>query len=182
MTATGSAVLDALYKGKRVDAKRLADGAALSVFEAAALGRTARLEQLLDGDPALANGWAPDGHTPLGLAAFFADRATAALLLDRGANVTAAARNDMRVHPLHAAIASRRHDTAALLLSRGADVNARQQMGYTPLMGAASAGRQDLVDLLLSHGADPTLRSDDGKTAADVAREHGHHEVARRLG
>ena len=69
MTATGSAVLDALYKGQREDAERLADEAALSVFEAAALGRTARLEQLLDGEPALANGWAPDGHTPLGLAA-----------------------------------------------------------------------------------------------------------------
>jgi uncharacterized protein len=49
------------------------------------------------------------------------------------------------------------------------------------LMGAASAGRADLVDLLLQRGADPSLVSEEGKTAADIAREHGHNDLARRL-
>jgi hypothetical protein len=37
------------------------------------------------------------------------------------------------------------------------------------------------VDLLLRHGADPSAVSEDGKTAADVAREHGHASLADRL-
>ena len=181
MTATQSAVLDALYRGQREEAERLAADERLSIFEAAALGRTPRIRQLLDTDPALVNAWAPDGHTPLGLAAFFADAATVTLLLDRGADVHAAARNEMKVQALHAAVASRRAETVAILIARGADVNARQQAGYTPLMGAAGAGRADLVDRLLAHGADATLRAEDGKTAAAYAREHGHQQLADRL-
>ena len=102
-------------------------------------------------------------------------------LLDRGAEVTATAQNFMKVQPLHAAVAARSTAAVALLLERGADVNARQQVGYTPLMGAASGGREDLADMLLRNGADPSALSEDGKTAADIAREHGHEALAARL-
>ena len=176
-----SAILTALYHNRRDEARTLADGAALTIWEAAALGRDERVGQLLDEDPALANAWSPDGYPPAGLAAFFAGASTVRLLLDRGADVHASARNPMQVQPLHAAVGARNAEIVALLLARGADVNARQQVGYTPLMGAAAAGRQDLVDLLLEHGADRSLRSDDGKTAADIAREHGHADVAASL-
>jgi ankyrin repeat protein len=176
-----SAVLTALYHNKRDEARRLADGTTLTIWEAAALGRDDRVSELLDQDAALANAWSPDGYPPVGLAAFFAGASTVRLLLDRGAEVGATARNTMQVQPLHAAVASRNADSVALLVERGADVNARQQAGYTPLMAAAGAGRQDLVDLLVEHGADPSLRSDEGTTAADIAREHGHADVAARL-
>ncbi len=176
-----SAVLTALYHNKRDEARKLAEGAALTIWEAAAMGRDDRVAQLLDQDPALANAWSPDGYPPAGLAAFFAGPSTVRLLLDRGAAVGAAARNAMQVQPLHAAVASRNAETVALLLERGADVDARQQVGYTPLMAAAAAGRQDLVDVLLRHGADPARRNDEGKTAADIARDHGHADVAAGL-
>jgi ankyrin repeat protein len=176
-----SPILAALYQGNRAEAERLADGATLTIFEAAALTRDDRIGALLDADPALANSWAPDGHTPLGLAAYFGGASTVRLLVERGADVGAAARNPMKVQPLHAAVASRNAEAVALLLERGADVNARQQVGYTPLMGAASAGREDFVDQLLAKGADRTLTSDDGKTAAAIAREHGHEALGDRL-
>ncbi len=176
-----SAVLTALYHNKRDEAQKLAEGAALTVWEAAAMGRDDRVRELLDRDPALANAWSPDGFPPVGLAAFFAGPSTVRLLLDRGAAVGAAARNMMQVQPLHAAVASRNAETVALLLERGADVDARQQLGYTPLMAAAGSGRQDLVDLLLQHGADPSLRNEEGKTAADIARDHGHQTLAANL-
>jgi len=34
---------------------------------------------------------------------------------------------------------------------------------------------------LLKHGADPAIRNKDAKTAADIARERGHGEIAERL-
>ena len=182
MLDPGSAILTALYHQKREDAERLASAAPhLTVWEAAALGADDRLRALLDADPSLANAWAPDGHTPLGLAAFFAPVSTARLLLQHGADVLAAARNEMKVQPLHAAVATRNVKTTELLLEEGADPNARQQAGYTPLMGAAGAGRDDLVNLLLARGADPAAVSEDGKTAAALAREHGHEALAVRL-
>ena len=179
---TGSAILTAMYRNQREEARKLADAAGvLTVWEAAALGDNERLGAILDENPDLTDAFAPDGHTPLGLAAFFALPSTTSLLLDRGAHVELAARNEMKVQPLHAAVAARNRDAAEALLARGADPNARQQVGYTPLMGAAAAGRSDIVELLLSRGADATLMSDDGKTAAAVAREHGHAAAAERL-
>jgi len=177
----GSAVLSALYNRKPEEAERLAEGAALTIWEAAALGRDGRVAELLREDPAAANAWAADGFMPLGLAAFFNRPSTARLLVDAGANLHATARNSMKVQPLHAAVAARSPEIVQLLLERGADANARQQVGYTPLMGAASAGRDDLVSLLLAHGADPSLASEDGKTASSLALEHGHTAVAERL-
>ena len=176
-----SPILAALYQRKPEEAERLADGASLNIWEAAALGRDTRIAELLRDDPSQANAWAPDGFMPVGLAAFFGRAGAARLLLDGGADVHAVARNEMKVQPLHAAVAARDIEIVRLLLDRGADSNARQQVGYTALMGAAGAGRDDMVSLLLAHGADPALRSDDGKSAADIAREHGHTALAERL-
>ena len=180
--APGSAILSALYNRKRDEAVRLAAAApTLTVWEAAALGDDGRLRELLDRDTSLANAFATDGFLPLSLAAFFAPAATTQLLLERGAIAGTAARNDMKVQALHAAVAAGNADAVTMLLESGADPNARQQVGYTPLMGAASAGRADLVDLLLRRGADASLVSDEGKSAGDIAREHGHDDLAERL-
>ena len=177
-----SDILSALYRQQRDDAARLADAApSLTIWEASALGRDDAVEALLNRDASLVNACAPDGNFPLGLAAFFGHPSTVRLLLGRGADVHAAAQNSMKVQALHAAIAGRNAEAVEAVLARGADVNARQQVGYTPLMGAASSGRDDLADLLLARGADPSLVSNDGKTAATVANEHGHAALADRL-
>ena len=177
-----SEILGALYHQQPDEAVRLAAVApVLTIWEAAALGRDAAVAQLLDEDPSLLDACAPDGHVPLGLAAFFGRPATVRLLMARGADIHVPSRNVMRVQPLHAAVGARNPECVAAVLEGAPDVNARQQVGYTPLMGAAAGGRDEIVDMLLARGADPTLVADDGKTAADVAREHGHAQLAERL-
>jgi ankyrin repeat protein len=152
-----SDVLQAIYRGDRDEAVRLAAGKELDVFEASALGAAARLRELLDSDPALANAWAEDGFQPLGLASFFGHEEAARVLVERGAGVNSASRNPMKVMPLHSAAAARdpevRYAIAKLLLEAGADPNALQQNDYTPLMAADQHGDARLRDLLVAHGA-----------------------------
>lgn len=177
-----SDILAALYRNDAAEAARLAEAAdALTIWEAAALGRDGAVAQRADEDPVCIDAAAPDGHTPLGLAAFFGRASTVRLLLARGADPGRASNNTMKVQPLHAAVAGRNAECVQAILDAGADPDAPQQVGYTPLMGAASAGREDIVDLLLARGADRSLRSEDGKTAASVAAEHGHASLANHL-
>ena len=172
----------AVYYGQREIAGAIAAVKGdIDVFEAALLGRVDRLRALLDADPALLNAYAADGFYPLGLAAYFKQPAAARLLLDRGADPNQAARNPAKVTALHAAVSSDQLQIVEWLLDAGADVNARQQMDYTPLMGAAANARTAIMELLLARGADPSMRTTDGKTAADLARDHGHEAVASRL-
>ena len=153
-----SEVLQAIYQRDqaRVD-ELLAREPELDVFEAAAVGRTERLRELLDDDPALANAWAEDGFQPLGLASFFGHVDAARLLVERGAEVNSASRNDFKVMPLHSAAATEdpeaRYELAKLLLEHGADANARQQDDFTPLMAADQHGDKHLRSLLVEHGA-----------------------------
>jgi ankyrin repeat protein len=184
MSAAVSPILDALYHGQGAEAQRLASQVGsehLSIHEAAALGNLDRVQHLVTADPTQANAWAVDGFQPLGLACFFGHRPAAELLLARGAEVNAAARNSFQVAALHAALAGPDPDIARSLLAAGADANARQQGGVTPLHEAAHLGRLDVVQLLLDHGADASATDDQGRSAADVARERGHAPVADLL-
>lgn len=177
-----SDILNALYRQQPDEARRLADQAtSLTIWEAAALGRDADVSRLLGANGSLVGAYSPDGHVPLGLAAFFARPETVRLLISAGADVHAIARNAMQVQPLHAAAAGRNLDAIAAIVDGGADVNARQQAGYTPLMAAAASGRTDIAELLLAHAADPSLVNDEGKSAAVLAQEHGHEALAALL-
>ena len=159
----------------------LAAGPELDVFEAAALGRSDRLAELLDRDPSAVDAVAVDGFRPLQLAAFFGHPDAARLLLERGAAVDAASGNDAGLRALHSAVAGRHPEVVDLLLAAGADPGAHQQGGFTPLMAAALHGNEPMVAALLAAGADATARSDDGRDAAAMAEEGGHRELAARL-
>ena len=175
-----SAILFALYHGKRGLARLFVDrGAELSFAEAAAMGDLARVRELLDADPSLLDRRSDDGFPPVGLAIFFGQPETARFLIERGADVNAAADNPMRVAPLHAAAGVRDRESMRLLLERGADPNAKQQMDYRPIHGVAARGDIEMAELLFAHGAERDVRGSDQKTPADVAREHDQHDFAR---
>jgi ankyrin repeat protein len=175
-------VLFAIYNGHAELARLFVDrGAVLTFGEACALGDAMLALPMLDGDPALLDAYSEDGFPPVGLAIFFRNPELARALIERGADVNAAARNTFRVAPVHAAAAVRDAGTMRFLLARGADANARQQLGYTALHTAAQLGDEEIVDLLLVHGSDPRAAGDDGKTPADLADAHGHLEIVKRL-
>lgn len=153
-----SELLEAIYQGDQARAEALLAGdPELDVFEAAAVGRTDRIRELLDEDPSLANAWAEDGFQPLGLASFFGHVEAARLLVERGAKVNSASRNEMKVMPLHSAAATddpeAAYELAKLLLEAGAEPNARQQDEFTPLMAADQRGDDRLAKLLQEYGA-----------------------------
>jgi uncharacterized protein len=174
-----SAILMAGYTGHPEIAQLFVQrGATLSFPEACALGDSSAMK-LLDRDPSLLNAFSEDGYPPVGLAIFFRHPELARQLIERGADVNAAAKNPQRVAPVHAAIAVHDRDTMRLLLERGADPNARQQEGFTPLHSAAAHGDVEMAKLLMEFGADPNARTDDGKSAIDVAEKYGQPAFAQ---
>jgi uncharacterized protein len=155
-----SEIMEALYRGDRSRAEELADGAALDVHEAASLGRSDRLRELLAGDPSLASSRTADGFTALHFAAFFGTSEAAAVLLEHGADPGAVAENDMRVQPLHSAAAVDATETARLLLDAGADPNARQEGDFRPIDAAIQNANDELYGLLVERGAELPARTE----------------------
>jgi len=177
-----SALLKAVYYGRKEVAELLvAARDDLDIFEASAVGQTQRVADLIKNDHSLVDAFAADGFYPLGLAVFFKHPETAMLLLGAGADVNAQARNPMKVKPIHAASASGQLEIARFLIERGADVNARQQEGFTPLHEAAGSGKIEFARLFLDHGADLNARTDDGKTALSLAIEAKQERMAQFL-
>lgn len=153
-------------------------GAPIDIFEASVLGRIDRIRQIAEGNPDRVLEHAPDGFTPVALAAFFGQLPAVRALIAAGADVNVAAKNPLKVQALHAAVAGRNLEIVTAVLAAGADANAQQQAGHRPLHEAGNNANRKLAELLLAHGADPSLPNDDGKSAIDLARDKGHGEFA----
>jgi len=178
--ATGvSLLMHTLYHGRRDLAESIASKKhRLGIFEAASLGRLDTLEECLRNAAAALNSYSPDGFTALHFACYFGQAEAARLLIEKGAKVDVVANNATHVMPLHSAASARNLAATRLLVEHGAAVNARQQGGWIPIHAAAQNGDRDMVELLLAHGADPQIANDDGKTAAMVAKDKGHTQIA----
>jgi ankyrin repeat protein len=177
-----SVILRALYRRREGALAALVLAAPeLDLFEAAALGETARVAEILAGDPSLIDSRSPDGFTALHLAGFFDRGPAAEVLIAKGADVNVPAGNPSRVTPLGSAAAGRSSAVVGALLAAGADPNARQTGGFAPLHSAAQNGDLPSIELLLSHGADRDAKGDDGRIPLDLAMAAGRSEAAERL-
>ena len=93
--------------------------------------------------------------------------------------------------PVHFATTYKQLDMLHHLLNNGAEVNQRDEKGYTPLHRAAYLAHYDgyleIYEYLLSRGADPSLKTEDydpylnpgRKTPVEVATEDG--DVRQKL-
>ncbi|HET7789771.1 MAG TPA: ankyrin repeat domain-containing protein [Gemmatimonadales bacterium] len=158
----------------------LAAGPVLDIWDAASVGDSKRVGELLDRDPSLLNAYAPDGFFPLALAAFFGYPETVKLLLARGADPAQAAKNPMKITALHSAVTNSLESVKALV-GAGAPVNAKQDKGWAPLHEAVNRGDLEMTRYLLEHGADPRQQNDAGTSAIGLAAEKNAPEILKLL-
>lgn len=108
----------------------------------------------------------------------------AELLLKNGAKVDAdgASRKDSEIYrgrtALHYAALADNLPMAQFLVSRNAYKDKQDEAGKTPLMLAAKEGHERTVRYLISAGACLTIVDVMDKTAAQLARENYHYEIA----
>jgi uncharacterized protein len=177
-----SPLMFALYNGAQEIAELLRAYRPLSLHEAVALDDTpAVARHVLDAPDAIRR-HSVDGWTPLHLAAFFGQRDALLVLIGLGAPIDSISENPMQNTPMHAAIAGPAGEQMApLLIGFGADVHHVGGSGITALHLAATRGFNGLTRLLMARGVDRSLKTEDDKTAADLARERGHLDVAQLL-
>ncbi len=67
------------------------------------------------------------------------------------------------------------------LISKGADVNAKDKYSWTPLHRAAQYDKKDVAEYLISKGAYVNARDEDGATPLHEAARYGKKDVAEYL-
>lgn len=143
-------------------------GLVLDIFEAAASGNTARVNELVKDDALIARNRLPDGRTPLHIAAAAGRPEMVTLISTKGADLSAGPESPLLTtlnYPDHAAAS----DMSRFLLMNASDPNARRRDGKTALHLAAARGYDDMVQMLIHRGAATDVRDADGKTPLDVA-------------
>lgn len=112
-----------------------------------------------------------DSRTPLHIAAQYAESRMIRLLLVHCANVEAV--DELGRTPLHAACdGEAAQECVAILLDAGANVDARDEDGFTVLETAIRDDQSELALLLLARGANVENRDHDGRTPLFIAVEY----------
>lgn len=116
--------------------------------------------------------------TPLTKAAKDGDITTINTLISSGSNVNEPSKGKSSATPLFWALHSKSNDmqildVIKLLVESGADLNARDESGYTPLHWAVIYRKVDIVKYLISKGAS------DGQKALEIAKAYDYPDIIK---
>ncbi len=104
------------------------------------------------------------------------------LIASLGLTASFAAENkEKSTKSLHQAAFDGDIDQVKLLVSKGADVNAKDMTGYTPLFYAVQSGQKKAAELLIGGGANVNARDGYGNTPLHYATAHGLYDVCEVL-
>mmetsp|Transcript_5030 Transcript_5030/g.4950 ORF Transcript_5030/g.4950 Transcript_5030/m.4950 type:complete len:225 (-) Transcript_5030:27-701(-) len=105
----------------------------------------------------------------------------AASLLNRGFDVNMQIDKRRKYTPLILASQLGKLEMVEYLISRGAELNARDYEGNTPLMIAVIHEQTDVIKALVSFGAKLDLKDNYGYTAVDKAETRGYQNIVNFL-
>lgn len=179
-----------------------------TIYDAIATGDPKRVKRKLDREPEALAGRDGDGLTPLMRAIYGGQGEIVDVILSREPPLDvfeaaalgrtdelkrlvgrskrrASAVSEDGFTPLHLAAFFGQAETAATLLDRGAEIEARstnrQLPGVTPLHSALAGRRNEVAVLLLERGADPNAKQPGGWTPLHQAAASGNLELCRVL-
>lgn len=144
---------------------------ALSLGDAAALGKVERLRELIALDPEQMDDDVYEGMTALHLAARFGHANAVELLLEHGASPTMRAKNETRALPIHCAVLGGDAETVELLLEAEMLADAPDGTGRTPVHYASTEEKGTILQILLKYGGNPEALSFDGMSPTELASE-----------
>ena len=72
--------------------------------------------------------------------------------------------------PLNSAVEHENAECVQLLIDNGADLNLKDEDGYTPLVRAVEKDNSKIVEILLKSGADKTIKGPSGRALVEIAR------------
>lgn len=180
--ARGHAPVVTLLIDHGADPNAADEGGATALMAATRHGHEAPVKVLVARGAALDIKSLVLGNTALHVAAQGNHDQAARHLLAGGAQVDS--RNANLETPLHVAARQPWHEDGAvalLLIDSQADLEARDQQGFTPLIRAAQQGNLPVLAALITRQADPNAKTHDGWSALYLASRAGEYRVAKIL-
>ncbi|HYY56120.1 MAG TPA: ankyrin repeat domain-containing protein [Pyrinomonadaceae bacterium] len=176
------------------------------ILEAIKTGDVARVNEMLESDPTLANSKNENGVSAVLLATYYGRGEIAKALLEKGVELDIFEASavglperaleilddrpelvneytDDGFTPLGLASFFCHPDVARLLIERGADVNvaSKNTQRVTPLHSAVSRRQTMIAEALLAHGANVNAKQQSGVTPLHQAAHNGQAEMVRLL-
>lgn len=123
---------------------------------------------------------APNGFTPLHIAAKYGNLNVAGVLIQHGATIDYKTKNYV-IAPLHVAAKYGNINIVTLLVEKGSKVDIPNKDGLTPLHCAARDGHDAVVEYLISKKASITARTKHGLTPLHMSCQGNHSSTSGLL-